>query len=218
MSGRDTTLGRRLGLGALIMAVVAGCQGDKPAPLNADQLAMSRQSTDAGPGVQKPDAGQSDSGPGERASDGAIPSSPPDAAAGAGAAAPHVCMVPDDLPIDAPAADGGAPDPACHDVPRTIVANSCIGGICHDSVGPPAGMLDLMQPCVADRLVNVVSECQGELLIDPQQPSASFLLDKIESDHPACGESMPFTGHLPVAQQHCIDAWVHSIARYLAAH
>jgi hypothetical protein len=207
MSARDTTLGRALRLSVSISVIIvaaASCSGDKRSAGGSIGTGASASSGAAGLSAHALDAAAEDAG------------GHAGAAADAGTVTSHVCIVPDDLAI-APAADGGAADPDCHDVPRTIIANSCIGGICHDSIGPPAGMLDLMQPCVADRLVNVVSECHDEFLIDPQQPSASFLLDKIESDHPACGESMPFTGHLPLAQQHCIDAWVHSIARYLDA-
>jgi hypothetical protein len=139
---------------------------------------------------------------------------PPPAAGMSGAgtsdAGVHACLIPDTLEVAADDWDGGV-DPACHDIPRTIIANNCIGGICHDSNGPPAGNLNLMAPCVAERLVNVRSSCQDKLLIDTQEPGASFLIDKLASVKPTCGEPMPFTGHLPPSQVACMEAWIHAV-------
>jgi hypothetical protein len=141
---------------------------------------------------------------------GAAPS--PSAGTG-GAAAAHACLIPDNLAIVPDDADGGVLDPACQNVPRKIIAESCIGGICHDSSGPPAGNLDLMAPCVAERLINVTSSCQNKLLIDTNNERASFLIDKLASEFPTCGESMPFTGHLPPNEVACMEAWIHAVIR-----
>jgi hypothetical protein len=132
----------------------------------------------------------------------------------AGADAAVACVVPDDVIVTDDDADGGV-DPSCQSVTRTIIAESCIGGICHHSgkFQAPAGGLDLMSPCVADRLINVTSRCQGLLLIDPAQPAKSFLLNKLEAETPLCGESMPWTGHLPPDQVRCMNAWVHALVR-----
>jgi hypothetical protein len=70
-----------------------------------------------------------------------------------------------------------------------------------------------MSPCVADRLVDRPSSCQGIKLINPVQPEQSFLLNKLEAEKPICGESMPWTGHLPTEQVRCMNAWVHAVAR-----
>jgi hypothetical protein len=139
-------------------------------------------------------------------------------AAGSGGqagSAPLVCTVPDDLALTSDDADGGVASD-CQNIPRTIIANNCIGGICHHSPNKfqaPAGKLDLMTPCVADRLINTPSTCQGIVFIDVAKPEQSFLLNKLEAEKPICGEPMPFTGHLPLDQQRCMHAWVNAVVR-----
>jgi hypothetical protein len=136
---------------------------------------------------------------------------------GTAGGAPPVCKLEDNPTLMmGDAADGGiAPD--CQNIPQTIIANNCIGGICHHTPNKfqgPAGSLDLMSPCVADRLVNVPSTtCNGIPLIDLGHVENSFLLNKLEAETPICGEPMPFTGHLPIDQQRCMHAWVNAIVR-----
>lgn len=144
------------------------------------------------------------------------------AAAGASAAgsggtagmAAVACKINDSLTVSDDDVDGGLP-PNCQDIPRTIIAENCIGGICHHSgkFQAPAGRLDLMSPCIADRIINKVSNCQGLVIIDPVNVEKSFLLNKLEAETPICGEPMPWTGHLPPDQVRCMDAWVHAVAR-----
>jgi hypothetical protein len=98
-------------------------------------------------------------------------------------------------------------------VPRKVIANNCIGGICHDSNGPPAGELDLMAPCVAERLINIKSHCMDLFIIDTENPSRSLLLDKLNSAKAKCGETMPFTGHLPPDELSCMNAWIAAVVR-----
>jgi hypothetical protein len=154
---------------------------------------------------------------------GAVPTPPPSAAgspaagssassAGAQAPAAHVCAIPNELVIQAMDADGGV-DAACQNVPRKVIANNCIGGFCHDSNGPPAGGLDLMAPCVAERLVNVKSDCEGMLLLDVEHPEQSFLIDKLNSQRPVCGKTMPDGGHLPPDELACMNAWINAVLR-----
>lgn len=104
-------------------------------------------------------------------------------------------------------------DAACGDVPEAILRENCTGIICHHSgEGSPMG-LDLLSPCVADRLVGRTSSCNGRLLVDPHAPEASFILEKLSSDAPECGgKSMPYGSHLPPAELACTRAWVLGIA------
>jgi hypothetical protein len=135
---------------------------------------------------------------------------------GAGGPAP-VCKIPDNLALVMDDAEDGGVAPDCQNIPRTIVANNCIGGICHHTPNMfqgAAGKLDLMSPCLADRLVNIPSStCNGIPLIDLEHVEQSFLLNKLEAETPICGEPMPFTGHLPLEQQRCMHAWVNAIVR-----
>jgi hypothetical protein len=145
---------------------------------------------------------------------GATPISPPSAAgaAAAGGGAPHVCAIPNEIMILDSDANGSL-DPSCQNVPRKVIANNCIGGFCHDSNGPPAGGIDLMAPCVAERLVNVKSDCEGLLLLDVEHPEQSFLIDKLNSQRPTCGKSMPDSGHLPADELACMNAWIKAVIR-----
>ncbi|HKU40887.1 MAG TPA: hypothetical protein VJR89_22150 [Polyangiales bacterium] len=126
-------------------------------------------------------------------------------------AGPPKCRIPDDLMLMQDDADGGlAPD--CYEVPRRIITENCIG-YCHHSRGAPSGGLNLMSPCVADRLLDVRSRCEGIPYIDSANPEHSFILDKLQSDKPRCGASMPDGAHLPPNQVACMNAWVHAVVR-----
>jgi hypothetical protein len=174
----------------------------------------------SGAGIGASSAGVSGIGAGAAAGTTAIPAGSAGTAttAGSGGEAggpPPVCTIPDDLALVDDDADGGvAPD--CQNIPRTIIGNSCISGICHHTPNKfqgPAARLDLMTPCVADRLLNKPSSCQGLLLINRADVDQSFLLNKLQAETPICGEPMPLGSHLPPEQQRCMNAWVHAVVR-----
>jgi hypothetical protein len=122
------------------------------------------------------------------------------------------CRIPDDLALTGEDADGGV-DPKCVDIPRTIFAENCIGGFCHNARARPSGNLDLMSPCVADRLLDVRSTCDSLLLVDREHAARSFLLDKLQNMKPRCGASMPDGWWLPPDQVACVTAWVNAVIR-----
>jgi hypothetical protein len=126
---------------------------------------------------------------------------------------PRPCRIPEGLTsqkLDA-GVDGG---PACGDVPASILRETCVGGICHHAGKIQAAHLNLLSPCVADRLVGVVSSCNGRLLVDPAAPERSFILEKLEKAAPECGgQSMPYANHLPANELECVRRWVYAIAR-----
>jgi len=108
----------------------------------------------------------------------------------------------------------GALDPDCQNVPRKVIANNCIGGYCHASGGRAAGNLDLMAPCVAERLVRVKSDCMDMFLLDPEHPERGFLSDKLNTEPgPKCGKPMPDGAHLPASELRCINAWINAVLR-----
>ena len=125
----------------------------------------------------------------------------------------HVCSIPDDIAISMEDGDDAGVAPDCKNVPRKIIANNCIGGYCHDNVGPPAAGLDLMSPCVADRLLGVHSSCMDYLLVDPTSVENSFIHDKVSAQYPKCGKSMPDGGHLPPEEVRCMTAWISAVVR-----
>ncbi len=109
-------------------------------------------------------------------------------------------------------AEAGTPF-SCGDVVSTIILETCVGSICHHAGPVQAAHLDLMSPCVADRLVGVASTCDGRLLVDPERPEQSFILDKLENDTPQCGVRMPFDNYLSAPDLACMQRWVYAIAR-----
>lgn len=125
-----------------------------------------------------------------------------------------VCTIPDDLQVTAEDGDDAGVPPDCQNVPRKIIANNCIGGICHDSSGPPAGGIDLMAPCVADRLLNKMSSCEDMLLLDPNNLERSFLYNKVSGvPGPRCGKLMPDGRRLADDQLRCMNAWIKAVLR-----
>lgn len=96
--------------------------------------------------------------------------------------------------------------PGCDAV--AVFAKHCATG-CH-SGKEPAGGLDLGSSGVAKRLVGVASTnagCESKRLIDPTDVNRSFLLEKVESDAPSCGDPMPLAGEITVAERECIRVW-----------
>ena len=196
--------------------VVAGCGEPGGIPATA-------QTAQTGAGVAGAFDGGVQSGAGGVAAvagTSGMVASPPSAAAGIGGAAgaldagTPVCKIPDTLMLLNSDADGDAGlAPDCQNVPRKVIANNCIGGYCHASGPTPAGGLDLMMPCVADRLVNVKSQCYDMFFIDTAHPEKSFLLDKLNPPRPMCGEPMPSGGHLGPADLACMNAWINAVIR-----
>jgi hypothetical protein len=145
---------------------------------------------------------------------GACTNAPPgaregtDAARETGVGGDGACGFPEHLDVGAP--DGAAD---CGNVPVTILGENCVGGICHHAGQNPSGHLNLLSPCVADRLVGVPSSCSGRLLVDPDAPARSFILDKLENDKPECGGArMPFMNRLPDAKIECVKRWVYAVS------
>lgn len=81
----------------------------------------------------------------------------------------------------------------------------------------PTGGLDFVSPDLSTRLVGIESStCAGELLINPQNPDESFLLNRLSPNPECAGEPvlrMPGDGrHLSEAEMACVRAWVTSLA------
>jgi len=199
-----------------------GCGGEPSAALsnsggNAAAPASAASGGVASGGVSVPSAGvaapSSGSGSGA-ATIGGSTGAGSAANAGAGSPAAHVCSIPDDIALSAADAADGVIPPDCQNVPRKVIANNCIGSFCHDSAGLAAGNLDLMAPCVAERLVRVKSSCMDMYLLDPDHPERSFFTDKLNGEPgPKCGKSMPDGARLPPDELRCINAWISAVLR-----
>lgn len=106
-----------------------------------------------------------------------------------------------------PPPPGPSGGPLCDDF--DFFQGSCSGTACHAPLEEPAGGLNLHSPGVADRLVSVRSTCGDLPYIDPDDPAASFLLDKIVNEEPSCGDMMPRGPQVLTASEiECVRRWV----------
>jgi hypothetical protein len=105
------------------------------------------------------------------------------------------------------------PCPSGYDVEKDLFQSTCAASACHDSTDA-AGTLDLGSPGVASRLIGVAAsdpKCKSRLLIDPNSPDKSFLIEKLEKAKPQCGVQMP-NGSKPLGGDviQCVVDWVHA--------
>jgi hypothetical protein len=112
--------------------------------------------------------------------------------------------------------DSGA---VCPDVQREILWQRCALDGCHGT-DESTGGLEFLTADVHTRLVGVpANTCVGRVLIDPDAPEESFLLERLSED-PRCNgdeiERMPLTGAvLSPEELACVREWVEGLA---AAH
>ena len=94
------------------------------------------------------------------------------------------------------------------DVPA-LFQSKCGTSACHAGSEPKAE-LDLVSPGVYERMVNVpATQCDGRVRVDPREPNASFLIEKLRGTQPAaCGDRMPFVSFLTGAEIACVQRWV----------
>jgi hypothetical protein len=99
--------------------------------------------------------------------------------------------------------------------------------LCHGAMPAPAGLqssgLNLESDGFTDRLKNVAAKhtdlpmgkttCPtGDKLIDTSNPSASWLLKKIQGQQNGCGDPMPSAGTLSADQKTCLETYVSCVA------
>lgn len=112
-------------------------------------------------------------------------------------------------------AEGGAmveptPTEPC-DAPSEVFLVSCMGTPCHGANA--RGHIDLESPGVADRLLDVTSDCNSLSYVDSESPGDSFLLSKV-SEAPACGQPMPLGEMgLDAESYACLESWIASLAQ-----
>ena len=102
------------------------------------------------------------------------------------------------------------------DVQETILVPRCARAGCHVPYEPTGGV-EYLTAGLPSRLIGIeATTCAGRLLIDPADPDASFLLERL-SDSPHCGElaidrmpmlSTPLDEH----ELGCVRQWVHALA------
>jgi hypothetical protein len=109
---------------------------------------------------------------------------------------------------------------------KNPTVGKCAGNGCHSAGGSLelGGDLDLTSPNVGSRLINANAThagvdmngggvtCPPAKLIDTANPTASWLLVKINSAQGSCGSPMPLTGNLSNTQKACITQYIMDVA------
>lgn len=102
------------------------------------------------------------------------------------------------------------------DVQEDLLIPRCTSPGCHAPYESAAG-LEFVTGGLGERLARTeASTCAGHMLIDPADPSASFLLTRVSPD-PTCDgveiERMPLIGE-PLTEHElaCLTRWVESVA------
>jgi hypothetical protein len=117
------------------------------------------------------------------------------------------------LSVDATAlVDGSRPDaaPRLSELVETLFVPTCVLGRCH-TTSVPAGELSFTgrRISVHAALVNAASSEQPQRMrVVPFDPDASYLMEKLTSEQPAVGTSMPPMGLLPEDYIDRIRAWI----------
>lgn len=100
----------------------------------------------------------------------------------------------------------------CNDPSFDVVGEfraSCGGqNICHEGETPAAN-LDLVSDGVYERMVGRPSDsCDGRVVVDANDASQSFLIDKLFGPPEGCGDRMPLVGFLNDAEVGCVTLWL----------
>lgn len=109
------------------------------------------------------------------------------------------------------AASGCKPD--IETIQKTVFLPRCATSGCHAGANP-GGSLDLESHGPDTRLVGMpASECGGQVLVRPGDPDGSYLMNKLTSREPACGEAMPgMADSLADDDIACVAAWITSLS------
>lgn len=200
--------------GAVSLSLVCGgfaaCAGTDTPPVDSDlEAAIAQNFTNGGVGV----AGASGSG---NAGSGNAPT------AGSGGTGDD-----DDDDVDPPAAGGSSqvpddeePPPDDEDPPPggrgcdgfAILEASCSGGSCHGA-GGLGNFAESEEAARAFVGVSGTISCgTAGPLIDPENPGASVIIQKVEPGTPPCGGPMPIGGDaLSDEDIQCLEDWIGSL-------
>ena len=98
---------------------------------------------------------------------------------------------------------------------HAIIAPRCANAGCHEGRNAAAGLSLVPDDQLAARLIGVPSQCNGQPLVDANNPTGnSYLLDKVSLAFPGCGLQMPSAGTLLTSgEQACLRNWLGSLGR-----
>lgn len=207
-----------------LLGAVVGCDGTNDAEVAGEQGSSSF--ADAGEEASdSPAAATMEAPPAPLTGDGSS-SDPAAMDEEAGSAPPPTAMAsePEPLPMATPGldagigigdgGDGGMPDPAegpsLAAIVTDILTPSCLFGRCHVTAAPAAGLsFTGRRISVYEALVNAPSQTvSGRIRVVPYDPDASYLMEKLTSDQPAFGESMPPMARLTPENIERIRQWI----------
>lgn len=108
---------------------------------------------------------------------------------------------------------GAAPSCDSFDVEKDFFQQKCVDG-CHDGTSAQT-TLNLSKLGVGSTLVGKNAAepgCESRLLIDPADPDKSYLLEKLVSPTPQCGEQMPNSSdEATAAEIECVKQWIYGL-------
>lgn len=99
-------------------------------------------------------------------------------------------------------------DPKLSVIQQKVFQTSCVFSSCHGADSPQQGLN--LSGSTHSLLVNHPSaEVPTRMLVVPGDPSASYLFEKISSDHPTSGARMPYLSPtLPNDQIDGVQQWI----------
>ncbi len=108
--------------------------------------------------------------------------------------------------------DGGDDDalPGCAGTVPAFLTDETRCASCHFDGSPAGAGLDLLSDGLADRLDGAVGGCPEELLINPENPTASTLVQWTDEGVDGCGIALmpPIGSELNAAELQCLIEWI----------
>lgn len=87
--------------------------------------------------------------------------------------------------------DAATIEPNLSSLQKNVFFPTCTFSSCHGSLSPAEGLDLSSEEATRRSLVGVQSARVDRLLVAPNAPEDSYLLEKLESDDPEAGERMP---------------------------
>lgn len=107
------------------------------------------------------------------------------------------------------ASEPGPAAPTLDELHERVLQPSCVFSTCHGSGSAPAGGLSLARDVAHERLVGRPSSTVSDaILVEPNDPDASYVMEKLTLAMPAAGESMPPGAPLEPERIELVRAWI----------
>jgi len=94
----------------------------------------------------------------------------------------------------------------------TVLADNCGSSGCHGQGSQFSNFAESESAALSFVGESGEALCASEgPLIDPENPAASIILQKVTADVPPCGDPMPVVGELSQADITCLQEWIRSL-------